>query len=163
MRWTALALVLMLSGCVADFFAPTPTRLGFAFDSGGIVQDETGLRIDFGRAQDSTIESASTLFGALPDEVIEFTGCDTGAMVTASWPGVSLNFLGGRFVGWVLGAPGLPAGGVTVGQPSASLPPVDFAETRLGTQFEVDGVVGLIFPGETDVGQLWSGLTCSAR
>ena len=163
MRWSAAALVLLLSGCIADIFSPPTQRLGFSFDRGGIEQDDTGLRIDFGRSQDGTIESASRLFGALPDEVIVQRECGAGVVTKARWPGVSLNFQDNRFTGWVLGAPGLPANGLMVGLSRDSLPPVEFVETTLGTEFEQNGVFGLIIPGETEIGQLWSGTTCFFR
>lgn len=165
MRWAALTLVLLsLAGCVADFFGPsTPTAPQFAFDPGGIQQIGSDLRIDFGRAQEGAIESASRLFGSLPDDVIAIDECGAGRVVAARWPGVTLNFLGGDFVGWVLGAPGLPANGLTVGQPQNSLPPVTLAETTLGTEFEVNGVFGLILPGEAEIAQLWSGTSCFFR
>lgn len=135
----------------------------FVFDRGGIEQLGTALRIDFGRAQSSTIESASRLFGALPDEVVALDECGAGPVVAARWPGVSLNFRGGDFAGWVLGAPGLPANGLMVGQSRATLPPVSFSETTLGSEFELAGVFGLILPGEREVAQLWAGTTCFFR
>lgn len=149
---------------MANLFGPaTPDTARFSFDRGGIQQTGSTLRIDFGRAQESAIESASRLFGALPDEVSVVEECGAGRVVTARWPGVSLNFRGGDFVGWVLGAPGLPANGVTVGQSRASLPSVELVETSLGREFEIAGVFGLILPGETEVAQLWSGTTCFFR
>lgn len=164
MRWAALALVLALSGCMADLFSPAaPQAPQYSFDAGGIQQTGTNLRIDFGRARDSTIESASRLFGTLPDEVIANEECGAGRVVTARWPGVSLNFRGGDFVGWVLGAPGLPANGVFVGQPQDTLPPVAFTDTSLGREFELSGVYGLILPGEAEIAQLWAGTTCFFR
>ena len=164
MRYTALALTLLLTGCIADVFAPaTPQPLGFSFDQSGIEQNDTGLRIDFGRAQDSTIESASRLFGALPDEIVELQECGAGRVVSARWPGVSLNFLGGDFTGWVLGAPGLPVEGITVGQARDTLPPLTFFDTSLGAEFELNGIFGLILPGEAEIAQLWSGTTCFFR
>ena len=157
-------MVMTLSGCLADILAPqAPERLSFAFDRGGIEQQGSNLRIDFGRAQDSTIESASRMFGALPDEVVELQECGAGRVVSARWPGVSLNFQGGDFTGWVLGAPGLPAAGLTVGQSQDTLPAVSFMDTSLGREFQSDGVFGLILPGEREVAQLWSGTTCFFR
>lgn len=164
MKHLALAAFFVLTGCASAFFNPPANpRLGFSFDRGGIEQAETGLRIDFGRAQTGAVDSAARLFGSQPDELILQQECGAGPIETARWPGVSLNFLGGGLQGWVLGAPGISAEGLTVGMARADLPPVSFRNTSLGTEFELNGVHGLILPGEREVAQLWSGVTCFFR
>ncbi|MEM9318214.1 MAG: hypothetical protein AAGA70_04320 [Pseudomonadota bacterium] len=157
--------VFALTGC--QLFAPFQSTVlrttGPSFDAGGIQPPNTDLRIDFGRAQPGVIEAASRLFGAAPDEVIIQTECGAGTVTAARWPGVTLNFLDGDFRGWVVAAPGLPAGGLTVGTPRDALPPLRYQETTLGTEFDAGGVFGIILPGEDEVAQLWSGATCFFR
>ncbi|MEM1272596.1 MAG: hypothetical protein AAGF88_02200 [Pseudomonadota bacterium] len=162
--WAVLC-AFALAGCLPFFNTDSlpQNATGTEFDAGGIQPAGTNLRIDFGRAQDGVVDTASQLFGAVPDRITEQSECGAGVVTAASWPGVTLNFLDGDFRGWVLAAPGLSAEGLTVGTPRAAINGVTFRETTLGTEFGRNGVFGLILPGEDDVSLLWSGVSCFFR
>ncbi len=84
-------------------------------------------------------------------------------MTSARWEtgGLTLNFQGGAFRGWVVSQNGMPVGeiGLAVGAPP---PDVALDETSLGREFSAGGVFGLV--DESDkIALLWAGTTCFFR
>ena len=130
-------------------------------DAEGLQPVGSDLRIDFGRAQEGVIDAVTRLLGQPPVEITRNGECGAGLVTAARWPnGLTLNFLEGDFRGWVVDQPGLPAGGLEVGQ----LPPaVEMTETSLGQEFQRNGVWALVLPEGPQVVSLWSGTTCFFR
>jgi hypothetical protein len=157
----AAAVALLLAACApAGTSGPRP---GLTLDAEGIQPAGTDLRIDFGRAQQGTIEAVTRLVGARPAEITANAECGAGPVTAARWDrGPTLTFQDGTFLGWVSDGSGPAAtSGIGPGSPGAALAGATFSDTSLGTEFETDGIFGLV-EGDRVV-TLWSGLTCFFR
>jgi hypothetical protein len=159
----ALAASLVLAACATT--PRTPDVPPFTLDGEGIAPMISGLRIDFGRAQVGVIDTVSRLLGEPPASVVSVIECGAGPMTIARWDsGLSLNFVDADFRGWVTSDPALPvAGGFSVGQPRVEMPTVSFQVTSLGEEFNIGPISGRLDPTATEIGQMWSGVTCFFR
>ena len=158
-----LAASLVLSACAMTPEAPDVPP--FTLDGEGIAPTETGLRIDFGRAQAGVIETVSRLMGERPSLVSTIAECNGGPMTVARWPdGLALNFVEGNFRGWETTDPSMPvAGRLAVDQPRVDMPSVTFQATASGDAFNVGPISGLLDPSASRIQQMWAGATCSER
>jgi len=162
MHRAGLVCLVLITGCV-----PIDEDSGQAFtlDPRGIQPLGTDLRIDFGRAQTGVIDTVSGLQTRPPAQVAVLEECGAGEVTAAIWPdGLVLNFLDGDFLGWVIDQNGFVTGtGLEVGQSREVLPVTGFEETSLGTEFEAQGIFGLLDEQHQDIALLWSGVTCFFR
>lgn len=142
--------------------------------AGGLSTGSQGLHhansIEFGAPQAAVV---SQLSGILGRPVIGRNAeCPTGAVDTANFGSLTLNFESGRFTGWVLDGP-RPAlesyHGLAIGTRRSALADeleaeVD-ADSTLGTEVSVNGIgVLLSGPGaDAQVTNLFAGTTCFAR
>ena len=152
-----------LAGCTTTPRAPEIPPL--TLDGEGIAPTETGLRIDFGRAQAGVIDTVSRLMGERPSLVSTIAECNGGPMTVARWPnGLALNFVEGNFRGWETTDPSMPvAGRLAVDQPRVDMPSVTFQATASGDAFNVGPISGLLDPSASRIQQMWAGATCSER
>lgn len=161
-----LLAALVLAGCVSGVDTGNDRPTGVVVTSGGLVPVGSILRIDFGRAQLGVIEAVTKLQGEQPEQIRTIEECGAGPVTAARWKnGLTLNFQNEVFLGWTAQAPfagGSSSDGLRVGTTIADLG-VPLEETTLGREFLKDDIWGLIPPGETQVGTLWSGLTCFFR
>ena len=161
-----LLAALVLAGCVNGVGAGNDRPSGVVVTSGGLVPVGSILRIDFGRAQLGVIEAVSKLQGAQPEQVSTIEECGAGPVTAARWTnGMTLNFQNEVFLGWTVQAPFAgtsSSDGLRIGTTIADLG-VPLEQTSLGREFLKDDIWGLIHEDETQVGLLWSGLTCFFR
>ena len=133
-----------------------------------IAPDGRQTSIPFGVDRASAIRMMADVLGP-PDSVGTNQECPIGAMQFASWSkGLSVNFQEGKFVGWDGAVDLKTARGIGFGSSRAALdkaydPTIE--ETSLGTEFDADGVTGVLESAAPDaaVSALWAGMTCVAR
>ena len=119
--------------------------------------------IDFGMPMAKVVAAATKAFGA-PTHKEHSDECGQGPMDFVNFHDLSLEFDGGKLVGWSLGGanPALrTARGLAIGAPASVLrgSPIDH-DSSLGLEFEVDGVGGLLDDKETKITALWAGSVC---
>jgi hypothetical protein len=125
--------------------------------------------ISFGRARAGAVDAATKLVGAPPSGTRTLSECGAGPVQAVSYPGgLTLNFTGGGFSGWVAKSgsrswrgPGPLRTGMSRNE-VAALPGASFRQTSLGNEVEVGNVFGIIGDdGTLDV--MFAGTTCFAR
>lgn len=164
----AAALALALGACAAPATGPEPAgpAPGLVLDAAGLRPADSALRVDFGRAEDGTVAAVSKLVGARPVETGVNADCGAGPVKAVRWAnGLTLNFRRGTFLGWISqpgrGAAARTASGLGPGTPEAALSGARIRRTGLGTEFDADGVGGLIEAGTVRL--TWAGVTCFRR
>jgi hypothetical protein len=155
----------------ANAVAPA-AKLAIVAESGGLqLGDGEGRELRFGTSQEETLDRLAPL-GRPPVETN--AECGAGPMQIGRWPnGLTLLFQEGRFVGWMVqgdAANGIRSRrgigtGATRGQLAAGYPGVTIDESTLGTEFDADGIGGLLDGDAEDarVTSLWAGTTCHFR
>ncbi len=161
----AAGLLLALGACATGAPGPAPQASRIALAADGLAPAGSELRIDFGRAQAGVIDAVAALQGEAPRSVRQNRDCGAGPVTAATWDnGLTLNFLNGRFLGWVAQSPFQPTypdGAVPLGTPADAVPVTPEA-TSLGQEFERGGLWHLI--DETgQVSTIWAGVTCFFR
>ena len=136
-----------------------------------IVLQHNGIKLDpgedvpFGTAVSRTLERLTYAFGVGPSSRNPLEDCDVGADEAASWDnGFTAYLAGDRFVGWTSvdqrTAEGIGFGSSRADVTAAYRPA--FAEGVFGTEFLVDGYIGLMESAAADaaVADFRAGLTC---
>ena len=122
--------------------------------------------LDFDMAQAPAVAAAVKAFGA-PTGREHNNECGQGPMDFVNFHDLSLEFDGGKFVGWSLGGakPALhTAGGLAVGAPRKALGGAQVDEQgTLGPEFEVNGVGGILDEKGARIAALWAGSVCQFR
>lgn len=162
---------------VADSYVPgaeaADAELRLA--SGGLQATPTSSSpartITFGMPRAQVVAAIGAILGTATGEGAN-DECGAGPMQFASFGTLTLNFQEGAFVGWSLsGPPGAPplrsATGLGVGTPRDQIMgegqgPLQVSETSLGTQFDANGIIGLLSGPEPNatVTDLWAGTNC---
>ncbi|MBF9036794.1 hypothetical protein HKCCE2091_21380 [Rhodobacterales bacterium HKCCE2091] len=133
---------------------------------GGMQQPGNPAVIAFGNDEPSIIQLMVQITGNPPDSIQENPECGAGAMRFAAFPGgVTLNFLGGDFVGWTTRDPSVPVeGGLRPGLPAPDAADVTYSSTTLGTEFDQgDGIFGILTADGSEIDMMWAGTTCFFR
>lgn len=168
MRAAIWVAALGLSACVAAPMSERPAQpSGMVLTRNGVQPVGSDLRVDFGRAQPGVVAAVSKLQGAQPVAVSTNQNCGAGPVTSARWRnGLTLNFQNGAFLGWVVqepyNGPTNAADNLRIGTGLGDLG-VPLEQTTLGREFLKDGIWGLVAEDESQVGTLWSGLTCFFR
>lgn len=155
-----------------------PAQVGQAqlrLASGGLLAlpspGRPGSPVDFGTARGAAIAAVAAVLGSATGEGAN-EECGAGPMQFASFGTLTLNFQEGAFVGWSLeGPPRTPplrsATGLGIGTPRDQIMgegqgPLQVSETSLGTQFDAQGIIGLLSGPEptATVTDLWAGTNC---
>jgi hypothetical protein len=131
---------------------------------GGLIEARSGLVIDFGRTEESTVPAVTRLLGAAPSSVLVNTECGAGPVKIARWAdaGLELVFQRGDFRGWVSKGQTVPtAGGIGVGDDRRGVIAAGggIRPTNLGDAFTLGGISGLM-DTKGRVTTLWAGTTC---
>ena len=139
--------------------------------SGMLRETESGVPRDpmpFGTGFQDVMHTMVGVFGH--DVVVGFPQeCGAGPMVSARIPGsISLMFQDDLFVGWFLGNGDLLTTdtGLWHGAPISNLTvtgTASFSESGLGTEFESDGLYGLLSEDGTRIEAVWTGVNCIFR
>ena len=167
-----LALVIgaiaLVAGCATSLPVARGAGPAIKLSEDGLGLTESELRIDFGRAQAGVISAVSALQGAAPRSTSTNTECGAGTVFAATWDnGLTLNFLGGKFLGWVVQSPfeaTYPAGSVALGTAANALgSAVTPQQTSLGQEFIASGLWHLIDDERAQVTTIRAGLTCFFR
>ncbi len=162
----ALGVVALVAGCAT---APSATRNmpSIQVTESGLGPAGSPLQIDFGRAQQGVLDAVTALQGEGPRDARLMQECGAGPVYIARWDnGLSLNFMDGRFLGWVAQAPFnaiYPTGAVALGTPEADLAGIPLQDTSLGKEFEGGGLFHLLEEDRAQVTTVWAGLTCFFR
>ena len=167
----AIASVLAAAPLLAEVYSPAPADRITADGTGLHLTDVDGAAgrdLPFGTPFHIVIH---TLVGIVGHEVhVAFpVECPEGPLVTVSLPGrIDLNFREDRFDGWFIG-PGdsvVTPGGLGVGSLPGALETGGLVwrpESTLGTEFERDGIGGLVSDDGKTVTHLWAGTACLFR
>jgi len=165
-------LLVFLTGLWACGMVPTPKASspgGLATAADGLHPVGSDLQIGFGRAEEGVVAAVSRVLGADPAQRNTNTECGAGTVTTVSWAaGLDLMFQDGNFAGWTAAKPDFATvTGHAPGQTRDRLAGegIEFQTTTLGTEFETDGVFGLIEGEAADspVVLMWAGVTCFFR
>lgn len=114
----ALALVVLLTGCVGGAASQEGSDDGYNLDANGIAVAGTTQRIDFGRAQDGVAQTMTRLRGTAPQAVV----CSNPGFTTLEWiDGLQLVFVNGAFSGWWTNDQGRTTNGETRVGPTCQL------------------------------------------
>ncbi|KMW60620.1 hypothetical protein AIOL_000784 [Candidatus Rhodobacter oscarellae] len=160
-----------LSACGGAVEAPSraPAAPAFQATATGLLLPKSGLRVDFGRTQESTVLAVTKLLSGPPSRQFQNLECGAGPVQFAEWPGgLTLLFQNGDFEGWLVTDKSVAvSGGLSVGQSRASIEGrgLSVKGTSLGFEFDSAGVFGLI-ENEGSAGQvslLWAGVSCFFR
>jgi hypothetical protein len=143
---------------------------------GGLTTGSAGLHhaniIEFGASRQQVLAQLTPILGR--PRLGRNADCPTGAVDTADYGALHLNFQDGRFAGWVVDRVSRPAletyHGFAVGQRRSEID-LDLADlevvenSTLGTEINAFGVGALLEgPGpNARVKTLFSGVTCFAR
>lgn len=131
-----------------------------------MIETTSGLRIDFGRTQESTIPAVTRLLGAKPTFVRTNSECGAGPLDIATWEaGLTLLFQNGDFRGWLADSTTVPTtNGLRVGQGVDTVISSGggVRPSTLGDEFVLDGIFGLLSE-KNRITQLWAGTTCFFR
>lgn len=129
---------------------------------------DSAKAIRFGESQAATITAISQVLGKPAQEGTN-SDCPSGPVQFATWTkGLSANFEGGKFVGWVGAVDQKTARGIGFGSSRADLIAAyhpTFEETSVGYEFTADGISGVMESAAADaaITDLWSGVSCVAR
>lgn len=162
----ALIALLLLSACAAPqggsagIEVADPLKLARS----GIIQGDAGVNglVSFGSQRGVAEAAARAGIGpALSWETA--TACPSGPMEFTAYPGLTLSFMDGEFVGWTAETPGGPetSQGIGVGSQEAALSAAYDTQleiTALGRQFNAEGFNGVITAGE--ITTMWAGASC---
>ena len=133
----------------------------------GFVVAPNNLRIDFGRHKAGAIASVDRLLGGAKPRLLTNTECGAGPLSFATWDdGLEMVFDNETFVGWSTSSTRfVTTTGIAVGAPVSSLDGFALTQTSLGTEFDDQGIFGVIdtSTGSETVKRLWAGTTCFFR
>ena len=150
----------------------TEPAIAVVAERGGLRLGEgEGRELRFGTAQAETLARVAPL-GQPPIQTN--AECGAGPIQVGQWPnGLTLLFQEGRFVGWTVdGAAGSrirTRRGIGTGSTRAELAAahdgVRIDESTLGTEFDAEGIGGLLESDAADaaITNLWAGTTCHFR
>ncbi len=162
MRRLWLALCLAGCGALPGQNQAVPEVTGLFLAPGYLQPKTSSLRVDFDRAEEGVVPTISALLKEQPTSRMIQTECGAGTVTAVRWTGLTLNFIGPSLEGWVADTPRFETlTGLRVGFDQSVLDGARFTETSLGTEFEADGILGLI--EDNEIALMWSGVTCFFR